>query len=557
MQQEFEELNEKYGNLLEGNLSIDEFWKTLFPFVMSLLNNQDFKDRIGEVNLNSLNYIFIKLRDKKKSYNEYKDMGDKQQARLSENSFISISAEIIGKLEQFISKLDTSNTLLPTVVERYKDIDTLNETKTMFQLKSFKENIFAVFIAMDKYNKNCQSDLVIDDIIKLRENWQISYLSTFFNNDVTYLRLLKILSNAFRNNQNNSWIFFYFFGYVLIDLYNELYISSYEIDDEDPFIGGFNFSILKDLIIASQNKNSKIVFFLDCLCVNKHISYNELKEKIDLLFKDFNNSDNILIILSIELYFKNDMDEEKCYKQGVFTKLFLDSPINVDSNELGIITLSNFYIYIKSKLHDKYLTFIFPFDSLSNNFEINLFLAKDYKKKFNQEMDIIYKLCEEIESDISNTGKTQIPKIYYMIRELKGIQEKILYEKESIEMLQKYVSIIDSEILSSVKKKIIDWLEDSRIKFEYSIENKTLLKYNDLINLTSSLMYERLTTISNKELKMLDLLSRVAQGNIDEHNFLNTLIKEIKEDPKIGSFNKPPNIKDRLNELKNSSGNRG
>lgn len=151
LQKEFEELNEKYGKLLGGNLSIEEFWKMLFPFVTTLLTSQEFKEnreKIGQVSISSLNNLFINLRDKKQSYFENKDLGDKQQSRISENNFISTSTEMMEKLGQIISKLNDDKKISQTanppsmnkfqyenkntfVAERDENVDNLDKTKIL------------------------------------------------------------------------------------------------------------------------------------------------------------------------------------------------------------------------------------------------------------------------------------------------------------------------------------------------------------------------------------------------------------------------------------------
>jgi hypothetical protein len=102
LQKDVLKLNEGYKKLLEATTSIEEFWKMLFSFVNELLNGQRYRaqrEKIGQVNIDSLNNLLINLRDKKQSYDESKDIGNTQQARIDERLFVSISRNILEKLE--------------------------------------------------------------------------------------------------------------------------------------------------------------------------------------------------------------------------------------------------------------------------------------------------------------------------------------------------------------------------------------------------------------------------------------------------------------------------
>jgi hypothetical protein len=115
IQKDILKLKEYYKNFLEGNLSIDEFWNSLFPFVNEFLHGQNYRaqrEKIGQINVDSIVRLLINLRDKRQSYNEYKDLGDIQQARIEERLFVSITRNIVEKIESLnISFKDNKNKL--------------------------------------------------------------------------------------------------------------------------------------------------------------------------------------------------------------------------------------------------------------------------------------------------------------------------------------------------------------------------------------------------------------------------------------------------------------
>ena len=116
LQKDIEKIKADYEKLFGGDLTIDEFWRTLLPFVNNLLNGQDkkeYRDKIGQVNVESLNRLLINLRDKKQSYNSNNDIGDTEQARRDEKLFVTASKNIIDKLNEiFYNYLNKDSTTM-------------------------------------------------------------------------------------------------------------------------------------------------------------------------------------------------------------------------------------------------------------------------------------------------------------------------------------------------------------------------------------------------------------------------------------------------------------
>jgi hypothetical protein len=103
IQMDILKLKDNYRKLLDGDLTINEFWNVLFPFVNEFLYGNDYKEyreNIGQVDIDSLNLLLINLRDKKQSYNNNKYIDNLQQARIDENLFVNVSKNIISKLEE-------------------------------------------------------------------------------------------------------------------------------------------------------------------------------------------------------------------------------------------------------------------------------------------------------------------------------------------------------------------------------------------------------------------------------------------------------------------------
>jgi hypothetical protein len=153
LQQDVQRLTDYYKKLLETTISIDEFWKILFPFVNELLNGQNYgtqRKHIGELNINSLSNLLINLRDKKQSYNENKDLGNAPQARIDEILFISISRDILEKLESLnMSFQDNKNNSIQIINSRNNEQSNAQIDKKEIQTDTNQKNDL-IFISYAK-----------------------------------------------------------------------------------------------------------------------------------------------------------------------------------------------------------------------------------------------------------------------------------------------------------------------------------------------------------------------------------------------------------------------
>ena len=73
-------IKEEFNRFLETKLSITEFWGIILPFLNKLTLNREYNKILGETNLKSVDNFKFNLRDKVKSYKEYKENGDQEKA---------------------------------------------------------------------------------------------------------------------------------------------------------------------------------------------------------------------------------------------------------------------------------------------------------------------------------------------------------------------------------------------------------------------------------------------------------------------------------------------
>ena len=84
----------------------------------------------------------------------------------------------------------------------------------------------------------------------------------------TRKNILKALSDVFRKSTepHPDLVIFYFSGQGLRDGYGTTYIAPYDIDLEDPFIGGIQVDDLRMYVdkFYELNSNTGIIVILDC-----------------------------------------------------------------------------------------------------------------------------------------------------------------------------------------------------------------------------------------------------------------------------------------------------
>ncbi len=90
------------------------------------------------------------------------------------------------------------------------------------------------------------------------------------NKQARQRNILDRISEVFRKDEEFDIALFYFSGHGFLDKKDELYLSTYEVHKNDPYIGGIRIDELRRQIYSSKNKQNTILI-LDC-CFSREVT---------------------------------------------------------------------------------------------------------------------------------------------------------------------------------------------------------------------------------------------------------------------------------------------
>jgi hypothetical protein len=93
-------LKQNHQKLLMQKITIGELFETIADPIFNSLADPNYKKKIGEVNSNALNLLFINLSSKVKEYKNLISIGNDDKARIIENQSMVIARDIIEKLDE-------------------------------------------------------------------------------------------------------------------------------------------------------------------------------------------------------------------------------------------------------------------------------------------------------------------------------------------------------------------------------------------------------------------------------------------------------------------------
>ena len=94
------DLRQQYYNVLDGRLSVLEFYETLAPFIRNLSRQSKLKQVIGSRNIESFDNLLINLSSYVQEFKSSDEIGNRDEAAISKRQLMSVSNHILTKLEQ-------------------------------------------------------------------------------------------------------------------------------------------------------------------------------------------------------------------------------------------------------------------------------------------------------------------------------------------------------------------------------------------------------------------------------------------------------------------------
>jgi len=344
--------------------------------------------------------------------------------------------------------------------------------------------------------------------------------------------ILAGISEVFRGHDQYDIALFYFSGHGFIDEKKDLYLSSYDVNKNDPYIGGLKFDDLRNQIYSSENKEN-VIIILDC-CYSGVVTEGTrgggsetIKDLIPVLDRNIGNiKDNNYgkgkFTISSSAYDKVSWGMTNCthsgddrgpHPHGEFTYYLLEGIRGAAGDETtGEITLLSLQQYINQKLTEKkkqnsYIT-------ISEGSNLNAITIALSLEKFGS-------YISSLENTIKTyfpEGDSSFPSFKYIIQGTKKLKELKSKNPDNPNILS-FSDLVRSK-LNKYKEGVIDWCtrvpDDVQIQIE-SITDRDSIDY--LLNYVSKLNLD--TVINSKTdaiLPILNLLGNQVKNNISYAN---------------------------------------
>jgi hypothetical protein len=94
------DLRQQYYNVMDGRLSVLEFYETLAPFIRNLSRQSKLKQIIGSRNIESFDNLLINLSSYVQEFKNSDEIGNRNEAAISKRQLMSVSNHILTNLEQ-------------------------------------------------------------------------------------------------------------------------------------------------------------------------------------------------------------------------------------------------------------------------------------------------------------------------------------------------------------------------------------------------------------------------------------------------------------------------
>ena len=353
--------------------------------------------------------------------------------------------------------------------------------------------------------------------------------------------ILNGISEVFRGHDQYDIALFYFSGHGFIDEKN-LYLLSYDVNKNDPYVGGLKFDDLRNQIYSSENKEN-VIIILDC-CYSGVVTEGTkgggsetIKDLIPVLDRNIGNiKDNNYgkgkFTISSSAYDQVSWGMTNCthsgddrgpHPHGEFTYYLLEGIRGAAGDETGgEITLLSLQQYIDQKLAEKkkqnsYIT-------ISEGSNLNAITIALSLEKFGS-------YISSLENTIKTyfpEGDSSFPSFKYIIQGTKKLKELKSKTSEKTSVLS-FNDLLTSK-LNIYKKGIINWCtrlpEDVQIIIDDVTDKDSVAKFK---NSVSKLDLKSVVTEGSKISKILDVVEMEVKNNISYANDRDANLKNFLE----------------------------
>jgi uncharacterized caspase-like protein len=359
------------------------------------------------------------------------------------------------------------------------------------------------------------------ELCELLKSNQFEVADTHFltGQKATNKAILKAISNIFRKETECNLVLFYFSGHGIMDESNQGYIAPYDIDADDPFVGGINMDEIRSVIYGSKvAQKASIAIIIDCCYAgrviegtkegmrNKHL-HSFFKDQIEKVVDSSDAGKGKLILASSE---EDALSREKdnCqdsfktnfHSHGAFSFFLLECLHGKAADkETGIVTFDSLRRYIENQMEaEKKQKPIYNAGGRGLE-DIRIAISTEQHKKRTLE------LIESAESQIANDN------IQTLANASKTVAQLIehLHNSDHPDVIRLINEIQNG--LKKYKEKALAWLltNDGSIVSQRIREIDGNL-YQSLFRMAYEISFENLKKIEPINLRLLIILSDVS-----------------------------------------------
>ena len=354
--------------------------------------------------------------------------------------------------------------------------------------------------------------------------------------------ILDRVSEIFRQDKEFDISLFYFSGHGFVDKKKDLYLSTFDVKQKDPYVGGIKVDDLRNQIYSSENKKNAMMVLDACYSGvategTRGDGSETIKDLTPILDRNIGNIEDknygtgkftISSSANDQVSYERENcthigDDREPHHHGEFTYHLIEGIRGGAADETsGEITLLSLQQYIDQKLAEKKKQNSYLNISKGSNLNaITIALSLDKFRSYITSLeDTIKKYFPEDDSSF--------PSFRYILQGARKLQELKSKTSEKTSVLS-FNDLLTSK-LNIYKKGIINWCtrlpEDVQIIIDDVTDKDSVAKFK---NSVSKLDLKSVVTEGSKISKILDVVEMEVKNNISYANDRDANLKNFLE----------------------------
>ncbi|MEK6407262.1 MAG: caspase family protein [Acidobacteriota bacterium] len=351
-------------------------------------------------------------------------------------------------------------------------------------------------------------------------NFEILDNHFLLGEQATVERIRKAISDLFWETDHADLTLFYFSGHGFVDGYDDGYMAPYDFCEDEPFVCGANMREFKHMLSRSQS--ASVVVILDC-CFSGITTRDDRalrttgpadRAKYEANLKDLSGEGRIIFASSTPDQVSREknftLKDGKRRQRGMFTHYLLNGLDGAASDEQGIISIPTLQGYIEKKFTGKKQTPRF-FTEGSNLSSIKLAIATETYD------DYVGAKITKAKDFIDDKSFASLLGARICVLEVLDLNAG---HKEALELKDIIAKSLDEQ-----KDLTSHWVTTNALDIRHPLKH-IFLDFDGLIDRSN---FDAISSLSKKQLDLLNLLHRASMGELNLTQFIQ----------RCGPFNKP------------------